>query len=467
MSSKPKADMFRTLKFRLTFWFSLLFALLSLSGFIFTYLRLEANLTRRIDDQLAADGQEMSILLRGKGVAEVKKEIFEEGEEDGVGNVFFRLYSRQQGIIATSDLSDWKGLNGPPALPEQEVQKVFQTLSIPGKNHQVRSLTLQLDKDHYLQIGVLLREDEHLLGNMRQSFATAFLIMLPFGGLVAFFMAWRAMSGLERIRKTADRISQGDFSQTVPLGQEGEEIESLARTFNCMQEQLGLLIRELHEVTNNIAHDLRSPITRMRGLAETSLTGSQDLAEYQEMACAVIEESDNLVGMINTMLDIAETDAGLRQIARHPVEMDKILRDVVELFQPVAEERSILLRLTPADTPLIVLGDLKRLQRAMANLVDNAIKYTLPGGRVDLEGQVMDGEVIISITDSGIGISSQNLPNIFDRFFRADASRSQSGSGLGLSLVQTIVHAHQGRVEVESALNKGSTFRVVLPRAVF
>ena len=103
----------------------------------------------------------------------------------------------------------------------------------------------------------------------------------------------------------------------------------------------------------------------------------------------------------------------------------------------------------------------------MANLVDNAIKYTLPGGRVDLEGQVMDGEVIISITDSGIGISSQNLPNIFDRFFRADASRSQSGSGLGLSLVQTIVHAHQGRVEVESALNKGSTFRVVLPRAVF
>jgi len=212
----------------------------------------------------------------------------------------------------------------------------------------------------------------------------------------------------------------------------------------------------LHDVTNNIAHDLRSPVTRIRGLAEITLSGEQSLEEYRNMSGAVIEECDSLIGMINTMLEIAETDARVKPLLVEPIDIAEILKDVVELYSPVAEDKEIKVSLRIIDSPLIVAAERSRLQRAVANLLDNALKFTPKGGWVALEARKIDNSAQILISDSGIGIEGDDLPRVWERFYRADSSRTTPGTGLGLSLVQSIVHAHGGSVEILSEKNSGT-----------
>jgi signal transduction histidine kinase len=174
------------------------------------------------------------------------------------------------------------------------------------------------------------------------------------------------------------------------------------------------------------------------------------------MSGAVIEECDSLVGMINTMLEIAETDARVKPLQTEPVDLVDILSDVAELYSPVAEDKGIDVSLRITDTPLLVDADRSRLQRVIANLLDNALKFTPAGGRVALEARKTDNSVQILISDNGIGIDKDDLPRVWERFYRADSSRSTPGTGLGLSLVQSIVHAHGGTVDIESEKNSGT-----------
>ncbi|HEW79862.1 MAG TPA: HAMP domain-containing histidine kinase [Phycisphaerales bacterium] len=297
----------------------------------------------------------------------------------------------------------------------------------------------------------------------RETFGWGLLVILALGSIVGWLLANRAMSGVKRVTRTAVRIGRGDLTHRVPVGQEGLEIHNLALAFNKMLERIQSLITELKEVTNNVAHDLRSPITRIRGIAETTLTGQQKTEAYQEMGSTVVEECDRLVIMINTMLDIAETESGVADIATAHVDVVRIAKDVYELFQPIAEDKGITLEIKGQTEHLFVLGDLGRLQRVMANLLDNAISYTDSGGKVVISIEILQSQVKISVADSGIGIYEKDLPRIFERFYRAEKSRSSRGNGLGLSLAQAIIKAHKGEISVESSLGKGSVFTIILP----
>jgi heavy metal sensor kinase len=456
--------MIHTLSARLTLWVLSLFALLSLAAFSFTYVNLTSTLSKRIDKRLAQDAFEIAETLRTQGLKEAIREINLEAESEGVGRVFLRLFSSGQELLATSDLNAWPALDSPQKNPAAETGNFFETLVLPGMKHKTRILTQGLEEGYVLQIGYLLKDDERLLKDFREVFGTASSIMLLGGALTGFLVAKRAMKGVERIRQTTDRISQGDFSQRVPLGKDGEEIENLARAFNRMQERIQILIGELRDVSNNIAHDLRSPLTSIRGLAEMTLTGNQNIEDYREMAAAVIEESDKMVNMVNTMLEIAETDAGLRKTPENSVDMADIVRDVGELFFPVAEDKGVEIEVKPATTRLVVQGDRTRLQRAVANLLDNAIKYTPSGGKVTICAKDEATRVVISIADTGIGIPEGEQSRVFERFYRLDQSRSTPGSGLGLSLVQAVIHAHGGEVHVESEVGRGSVFTIRLPK---
>ena len=362
-------------------------------------------------------------------------------------------------VLVASDLSDWKGLAFPPATAIG-----LHTLTVSGRRGGVRMIAARLAADKIIQMGYTLRDNEKSLVAYRETFWAALLVTLFCGGLASYFIARRAMAGVERVTRAADRIRQGDLSHQVSLGNEGEEIDRLAKAFNSMQQRITSLIGELKEVINNIAHDLRSPLTRIRGAAETALTGATSLAEYREMAGMVVEESDRLVGIINTLLDIAETDSGVIEIAKAPVDMAGIIDAAVELFLPVAEDKRIQLVRTPAATPMYGRGDEGKLQRLMANLIDNAIKYTPADGNITVTATADTSRFMISVKDSGVGIGEKDLSRIFDRFYRSDSSRSTPGNGLGLSLVQAIVHAHGGEITVVSHLGAGSEFTVFLPR---
>ncbi|MGC9325832.1 MAG: sensor histidine kinase, partial [Desulfomonilia bacterium] len=227
-------------------------------------------------------------------------------------------------------------------------------------------------------------------------------------------------------------------------------------------ERIQALVEELKDVTNSIAHDIRSPLTRIRGVAETTLTGQPSPEEYQDMAVMVIDECDRLTEMINTMLEIAQTDSGIAQLSRTSLDLVELVRDAYELFSAVAEDKNLSFTFDPRDKKIEIFGDRSRLQRAIANIVDNALKYTPHDGSVNITVWQDLSHAVLTVSDSGSGITEQDLPHIFDRFFRSDSSRSTPGNGLGLSLSQSIIKAHEGEISVTSAPGVGSTFTVLL-----
>ena len=240
----------------------------------------------------------------------------------------------------------------------------------------------------------------------------------------------------------------------------GHEIEQLAITFNSMLDRIHLLVTGMREMTDNIAHDLKSPITRIRGTAEVTLTSGKSTDEYETMAANTIEECDRLLEMINAMLDISEVESGASRLKTKELDITAVIRNACDLFQPIAEDKGIII-VSKVPAECRVYGNIQSLQRLVANLLDNALKYTPSGGTVTVSADGNEDQVVISFNDTGIGISENDLPNIFKRFYRCDQSRSKVGVGLGLSLAKAIAKAHGGDVTATSMPGKGSTFTVM------
>jgi signal transduction histidine kinase len=234
-------------------------------------------------------------------------------------------------------------------------------------------------------------------------------------------------------------------------------------TFNQMLDRIQTLVTEIKEMSDNIAHDLKSPITRIRGIAEVTLTNGKSMDEYENMAASTIEECDRLLDMINTMLMISKTESGVDKLSLEEIDLAGLVRQACELFEPTAEDKRVALSCDVPNKSHLV-GDNRMIQRMLSNLLDNAIKYTPSGGKVKVSVSENDERyVVITVKDTGIGISPNDLPRIFDRFYRCDQSRSTPGIGLGLSLARTIARAHGGDITITSVLNQGSTFTITLP----
>lgn len=431
------------------------------------YLMLSHRMEKRTDTLLLSDVLEFSHLYQLHGIDKIEDEFGREAEIDGTDKVFFRLLSREGRQLKASDLHAWTQIPTTQSILAHltQDQPVFETVTIPGQAHQVRVVYLSMaDDQNVLQVGHLRRDDERFLEEYRHVSAIVVLGGLILAASLGWFMARRALGDVEHITETARQIGTGDFDRRVIVSNRGDEIDHLAVTFNMMLDKIQSLVLELKQVTSDIAHDLRSPITRIRGMAETTLLGDKTVQAYQDMAGLVVEESDRLVAIINSLLEIAEADAGVAQLTRSDFDMAVMVQDAVELFRPVAEDRDIAFHMTAPSSPLIFTGDKGRLQRVLANLIDNALKYTGPGGHVLVSVEDELSHIKVSVADNGIGIKEHDLPHIFDRFYRADRSRSTCGNGLGLSLAQAFVKAHRGHMEVESSPDKGSTFRIVLPR---
>ena len=244
----------------------------------------------------------------------------------------------------------------------------------------------------------------------------------------------------------------------------GDEIDQLALTFNQMLDRIQTLLTEIKEMTDHIAHDLRSPLTRIRGHAEVTLTTAKSLNEYETMAAGTIEECDRLLDMINTMLLISKTESGVDTFSVEEIELTALVQEACELFSPTAEDKGVTLRCDVPEKSRLA-GDTRMIQRMLSNLLDNAIKYTPSGGSVTVSLEEKEEHLVISVTDTGIGISPGDLPRIFERFYRCDQSRSQEGIGLGLSLARAIARAHGGDITATSLPNQGSTFKVTLPKS--
>jgi len=231
-----------------------------------------------------------------------------------------------------------------------------------------------------------------------------------------------------------------------------------------MLDRIAGLVASIREMSDNIAHDLKSPVTRIRGLAEITLVQGGDRQAFESMAASTIEESDRLLDMINTMLVISRADAGEGGFRFEQVDVSTLVAGACDLFAPVAEDKGIHLECSVPER-VQVMADIGMLQRCLANLVDNALKYTPARGRVWIEvDDDLSDRVEIHVHDTGEGIKAADCERIFERFYRVDPSRSEAGAGLGLCLARAIARGHGGDVTVTSVLNGGSCFSMTLPK---
>lgn len=462
MCSSRGRGVFGTVRFRLTLYHAVLFGAFSLLLLLIEGRVLKSQLGSRMADGLLGDVREFEALYQEFGLEALADEFRREGETAGEENVVLLFRSSSLAVVANSDLRTWPSaaLDDSTLKDLQPGEARLRTLRVSGLGCGLRLAEACTADGNYLQLGRSLERDEQLLGAFRRVFLVSTILMLLFGVSLGWVLTGRALSGVRHVADTAVRIGQTDLSSRVPDTYHGREIQDLVTAFNDMLDRIHGLVRELTEVSENIAHDLRSPLTRIRGVLETALTAREDLRDAAGLA---IEECDRLVQLVNALLEIAEANAGLAEIPTQSVDVASVVREAAELFSPMAEDAGVTVAVEALGEPLLVRGDTGRIQRVLANLLDNAVKYTPPGGRVLLRGECVDGCVVVTVVDSGPGIAPGELVRVFERFYRSDSSRTAPGNGLGLPLARAIARSHGGDVTVESCVGEGSRFRIVLP----
>ena len=240
-------------------------------------------------------------------------------------------------------------------------------------------------------------------------------------------------------------------------------MNELVALFNQMLDKNNTLIEAMHDSLDNVAHDLRTPMTRLRGIAELALQNPEKQEACQEALADCMEESERVLTMLNALMDVAEAETGAMRLNIEDVSVPDMLRSVVDLYEIVAEDKQISIDLKLPEA-LAIRADQTRLQQVFANLIDNAIKYSMPEKQISVSASQNEKDTTITVSDQGMGIAPTDIGKIWDRLYRGDRSRSKRGLGLGLSLVRAIVEAHGGTVAVQSEVNKGSTFTIRFPR---
>ena len=327
----------------------------------------------------------------------------------------------------------------------------------------------KLPSGFLLLLGHDLGDRARIEGVMVRALAISLIFFAALAAVGALFVARNVLSRIDDINTSAHRIMSGDLTGRLPVSGSGDELDRLADSLNAMLQRIDILMQGLREVSDNIAHDLRTPLTRLRNHAEAALAYGGDPSAYRAALEKTIEESDGLIKIFNALLLIARAEAGVGVGAEGAFDIGEAAQAVAELYEPIAEEQGVSLTVA-VDSPLYVRGNRELIGQTIANLVDNALKY---GDLGDRTGDGARPEIVVSarragdwveltVSDRGPGISPSDRERVLDRFVRLEGSRSRPGSGLGLSLAAAVARMHGGRVELEDNA-PGLRVRVTLP----
>lgn len=468
MSLKPKVpDFFRTIAFRLTLWYAGIFSISSCVAFGLFYFLATQTIQDQVDQELMDKAGYFRTAIQRNGIVGAQNLAVIEAQAAGEKSIFFRLLYPTGEVFASSHMSYWKDVAIDHAIIDRLMHArspLFQTAQVAGHDQKARIMYTFVSHNAILQTGIAMTAHSRFIKAFKTVFGVSMAFIILFSTISGYFLAGTALSGVEAITQTANTITGHNLDERVPETGSEDELDRLAITFNRMLDRIAALITSIREMGDNIAHDLKSPLTRIRGFAELSLLEEdrEGIEGYRTMAANTIEESDRLLDMINTMLVISRAEAGEGEFDFQLLDLSAMISEACELFVPLAEDRGIDLTCAIQDN-LEVEADSRMLQRAFSNLLDNALKYTPSGGKVHVAVTPGQEEVRILVSDTGPGIEDGALEKIFERFYRTESSRTSPGTGLGLSFARTIARQHGGEVSVESVPGQGAVFTLRLP----
>lgn len=452
----------RSLGFRIALWYSLTFLLGSFALLSLVYFMLARSLLAKEREVIKSEARELSNLFEKGGVDLVQAVFKPSRSQPNAAQFFVRVVDREGNLVffrIPHELANL-GLENSVILSPL-LNREWQSVS--NSQGEIEIHTTKLEKGFILQVGKSKALLEEVLEDFREIITTIGLILcgVSVGGGAIF--ANRSLRPLRNLVQDLGAVMDaGSISQRVTTSSSGDELEELATRLNKLLTRQANLIQGMREALDNVAHDLRTPLTRWRGMAELALQQEGDSNQAKEALAICLEESEQVLTMLNILMDISEAETGILKLNYESVNLNFLIQSAVELYQGLSEAKNITINYSsPNDCKL--RADKNRLFQALSNLLDNAIKYTPAGGKVEVNLEQNSHDIILRVKDNGVGVSAKDLSHIWDRLYRAEQSRSERGLGLGLSLVRAIVAAHGGTATVRSELKIGTEFRVRLP----
>jgi signal transduction histidine kinase len=464
MFSKILTSIKKRLNMRLAFVFSSLFMFSFLVLFGITYVMLSTSLRRDDRELIRMKLLELWTHYQLGGMLNLRRAVLS-GSGAAPGKLFFIRIADPTNTSRFLYLPErWEQLD------QEELEKAFAETSgkpfrvrLNGERVYLETASVFLIDGNILQIGINVSSRVHLLSRLRITFAFGMIPLVLLSFVTGSLIAARSLKPIAGLNFTVRSIiATGDISSRISARGRGDELDDLVILFNRMLERIEVLVRGMRTALDSVAHDLRTPMTRLRGSAELALRSSKKAGDYREALEDCLEESELILKMLNTLMDITEAETGAMKLNKSEVNLKSLVTECVDVYRFVSEEKEISLK-SSVSPDIAVYADASRIRQAVLNLVDNAIKYTPRGGRVDITVQEEERKVTISVSDTGIGIAEDEQHQIFNRLYRSSHTHSTRGLGLGLSFVQAIVRAHGGEVQVESTPGKGSSFTIILP----
>jgi len=466
---------FKTIKFKLTLWYVVVLGIILSSFSFFLYFTLADSLYKGVDNKIKTMAEIVASSSNrpfgaGPSFTDLDRIMTERYGVRPLGRYIQIL--DESGRIGGSSTSvrDVKiPLNFPTLKAASKGQTTFETVQVMEK-YPLRVVTMPILVDTRMvgivQVGSPLEGVQDALHQLLLILLIAVPAALLFASAGGLFLANKALRPVDEITQTARRIGSGDLSQRIRIKRVNDELGRLASTFNEMIAKLEGSFRQIKRFTADASHELKTPLTILRGEVEVGLKKRRALKEYQRILDSNLEEINRMSRIVEDLLILSRADMGELTMEREEMELASLAREVWEDLQILAREKEVQLKFI-GDGSTKVEGDPLFLRQLILNLTENGLKYTPPGGEVALtvEGDRDQGVARILVSDTGVGIAPKDQKRVFDRFFRADKARSREtgGTGLGLSICQWIAHAHEGQIAVASKVGEGSTFTVILP----
>jgi heavy metal sensor kinase len=456
------------IRVRLTLWYFTVLALCLLGISYAAFSAMRSNLDDAVDDEMRARTKVVRDLMEqqdkpffGDALAEglERHPVMRQAED------FLQIADAQGNWVYRSRLMIAYGVTL-PRDPYKDL--VIMTVPFPNVRLRVRTEQVPVRGEWYtVQLAEPMGEFDEALARYRQFLFVALPFVLLLATAGGYFMSRRALAPVDKIIEDARAFEVHNFSSRLAVPSTGDELQRLSETLNGMLARIEGAFRKVTQFTADASHELRTPLTIMRTRAELTLRRPRPEAEYREALQQNLSELERTSELVERLMLLARADSGTPVFRFARVDLGEILRDASAQGEMLAVQKQIDLGGQIPAEPLWVEGDASSLRRLFLILLDNAVKYTANGGAIDLTCAAASGFVTVSVRDTGIGISKDDLPNVFERFYRADKARSREsgGAGLGLAIGRWIAQAHGGVLAAESVVGQGSTFRVRLPLA--